>query len=173
MGVQTLTRTIDGELYEVTQFPATQALRHLTTLTRLLGEPLTEAAGVVGEIDDLGGFLDMDVSDAVGAVIPFLSKAVKALVAKLDEAEVETLVKSLLEHTHSTLEGKAVVVGRVFDTYFAGRLGHLFKVLGFVLEVNYRDFFPEGGVDVGGVLSKMGSGSRSKQPSPGPSGESG
>lgn len=110
-------KELDSEKYVITMLAPTSALKMLTRLIKLIGEPLSLLYG--------------DSEQEVAKVLP---KAVSALVSRLDENQVEGLVKDLL---------KCVVYHNQplnFELHFQGRLGHLFKLLAAVLEVQYGDF---------------------------------
>ena len=130
-------REIDGETYTVTQFPASKNLRLWTRIVRLLGEPL--GALVQGAVA-AGGLALSAAVDIQGAV--------KALAEKLEPLEFESLVRDLLSGTFVKgvgPDGNVVAkdVADVFDGLFAGRMTTLFKVLAFVMEENYADFFAQ------------------------------
>lgn len=143
MARELVQRKVDGSLYEFEQFGATHSLKILTKLTKLIGEPLTLAftAMLDGE-KKLGAeveapatkksILDRKINGKM------LGEAVKALVDKLDEDEVLSLVQQLCAQS-LLCDGKKII----FDSHYEGRLGHLFKVLGAALEVQYGDFLGE------------------------------
>lgn len=110
---------VDGEHYLVHQFPATKAMKMLTRIVKLIGEP-------VSVLSD--GF-NSDAKE-------ILPKAVRALAERLDENVVEQTVKDLLR---SVFQGGTCVADR-FDTHFQGRIGHMFKLLAEVLRYQYGDF---------------------------------
>lgn len=121
MGKKSQEREIDGAVYMVTQFPATEGLAILTRLLKLAGPALgAVATGQPGA----GRALEVGL---------FVAR----LVEKLDEAETVGLVKRLLKDTRR--DGREVMPS--FDTEFMGNYMTLLRVLGFVLEANYGDFF--------------------------------
>ncbi len=111
-------RSIGGATWTVTQFPATEGLALLTRLLKLVGPAMGAVARGEGSALEVGTF-------------------VAALVGQLDENETVTLVKRLLKDTRK--DGREVLP--VFDIEFMGNYFTLLSVLGFVLEVNYGDFF--------------------------------
>lgn len=118
-------REIDGVKWTVNEFPATEGLKVLTALTRLVGGPLTQILGaLVGGKDGLDSKLDL----------PLLGKAIAQLTDQLDEDHVLALAKRLLRETRA--DGKEVMPQ--FDLIFQARYLTLFKVLGFVVEVNFK-----------------------------------
>jgi hypothetical protein len=126
--IQSKEKGIDGATYVVTQFPARRALALQTRLLKLLGPSLATALGGVHE-----GRIDAAV----------LSISLQQLGEKLDESATVDLVMQLLSGTRK--DGKEITEG-VFDLEFAGRMDTLYKVLGFVLEVNFGGFFEKSGI---------------------------
>lgn len=124
MGREAHERVIDGDTWTVQQFPATEGLRLMARLAKLLGGPLSAAMGALQGSD----LLDAKVDGSL------LGKAVAELADRLDEDEVAGLAKRLLKDTR--VGGKEVLPQ--FETLFQGRYLTLFKVLGFVLEVNFQ-----------------------------------
>ena len=119
-------REIDGINWTVNEFPATEGLKMLTALTRLVGGPLTQILGALAAGGD--GVLDAKLDLAL------LGKAVAQLTDQLDEEHVLALAKRLLRETRA--DGKEVLPQ--FDLLFQARYLTLFKLLGFVVEVNYK-----------------------------------
>ncbi len=112
--------SVDGESYMVHAFPATKALKILTRLTKLVGEPLSVfGGGIDGKAEEL------------------IPKAVRALAERLDENDVELLVKDILR----SVSHGGVSVADKFETHFQLKFGHLFKLLASVLKFQYGDFF--------------------------------
>ncbi len=126
MGQKTEKRTIGGLEYSTTQLPAMKALALSTRIGRAVGPALAAASGV-----------DM------GADVAALAPAITRLFASLDGAEAQALTKEILQGTTVVFEGKHVHLGdtAAIDHVFTGRLGELFTVVKFALEVNFTDFF--------------------------------
>jgi len=118
-------RQIDGITWTVNEFSATEGLRLLTRLTALCGAPLARAFEALPKD---GSVLDARVD------FTLLGGALSELTSRLDEDQVVELVKRLLGCTLANGED----VERRFDVVFQGRYATLFKVLAFVLEVNYK-----------------------------------
>jgi len=122
-------KVIDGETYGFQQFGAKQALKVLTRLTKIVGEPMALAfTAAKGE----GKLSTRDIDPDI------LASAVRALMERLDEDNVVDLVETLTA-SHLLCNGKQIV----FDVHYEGKLGHLFKVLMAALEVQYGNFFGE------------------------------
>lgn len=81
----------------------------------------------------------MMVDAGMGAHVTgdLLSKAVRALSEKMGDKTVSDLARELVETTRC--DNKVIL----FDTHFAGRIGHLFKLLAAIVEVQWKDFFSE------------------------------
>ena len=131
MSTRTQERKIGDHHYSVTQFTATTALEHLADLAKLAGPAMI----MMG--DDSEATLAEDAKEKAGEKI---SAAVGALMAGLNKQTHVKLIKDLLQSTR--VDSNPLV----FDTHFMGKIGHLFKVLMFVLEVNFSDFLEEIGV---------------------------
>ena len=120
-------KTINGSKYTTTQFPAMRALRLQTKLIKLLGPSL---ACVFSSYDQKNPDKN-------------LAEAIKMLADVLDEDTFEKLVLEILQMTRkSGFELKKENI----DSEFAGNLNELFKVIQFVLEANFSDFFSEEGI---------------------------
>lgn len=131
---RTQERNIDGIAYVCSQFPATKGLKMLHRVGRFISGPLSALAGDLKPGQKVSA-LDMSTES--------LGKAIEAFFDSCDENTFENTVKDLL--TSTTREGRPIN----FDIDFAGQLGHLMKVLAFVLEVNFKDFFS----GIGGLKS--------------------
>jgi len=131
---------VDGARYRTTKYPATKGLKILTRLSQVAGEPM---AMLMSED------LDKDVSPS------FVGAAVRALVEKLDEDLVEMLVKDILSGTDIIDGSKTRPVLPCFDEEFAGRFGHLFKVLKEIVGFQYGDFFGGLAETGGAFLNKV------------------
>lgn len=114
------TRSIDGVDYEFTMYSATKGAKMLSKLTRLIGEPLAMFAD------------EEKIDKDLGKVLPL---AMRALSEKLDDDVVVSMIKDIL--AEARVGGNQVSV--IFDTHFAGRYGHLFKVVGEMLSFQYGD----------------------------------
>ena len=115
---ETTKKTIDGVEYSVTLFPAGPGFQLLFELKEVLGDSMTSLLGqnVESLVSKIGG--------------------------DLSKAEILDFVIRLLEFTF--VSGRTQPIDRdFFNSHFAGKYGHLMKVLSFVVEVNFSDFFDE------------------------------
>jgi len=132
---------VDGTQYETSSYPGTLSLTLLARLTKIAGKPL---AALLGEDDGKKkgkSILEADAGSTIKA-------AITALVDNFDAETVAPLVKDLLCTTVMKETGSNTELSKGFDIVFAGRIGHMFKVLTKVLLFQYGDFF--GGLAVAG-----------------------
>jgi hypothetical protein len=95
-------------------------------LTKLVGETvLVIVAKGASELDNLP-------ADA-------LQFALQTMVERLGEDTVEHTIKELLSTMR--VAGTEQTVDQIFDAHFQGRIMHLFRVVQYAMEANYRDFF--------------------------------
>ena len=123
---------IDNEQYTFCQMPPKRSLRLMTKIIRIVGAPLGAALnGIKADQVDIAALLEADLD---------FSMIVTALCDRLDENEVEAIVDELLSQVLHAGQGE---VSKKFDVIFAGRLPHLFKVVGQALKVEYGDFLAD------------------------------
>lgn len=146
-------KTIGSNEYSVTPLPTTQAIRLKSRLLKLVGPTISQAMSAV-DIKEGESILDANVDGSA------LGSAVESLFTRLDEDTVLNLVKELIRPVQvvtADAAGEKVVLDfnkdTYFDTFFSGRLDEMYKVVFFVLEVNYKSFF--GGEGIGSLLGKM------------------
>jgi len=123
---RTQDKLIGENTYTVTQFAATKSLKMLHRVGKYISAPLSKLAS---EIKPGSTVMNSEITTET------LGKAVQAFFESCDENTFEQTVKDLL--TSTTRNGKPIN----FDLDFCGSIGELLKVLAFVLEVNYKDFF--------------------------------
>jgi len=163
-------KEIDGIIYKVDPFLGVDNLLHFLTLTKILGKPLAELViSAISEsskkkaespVGHLSNFLDSELED----YIPAVANAFSVLTEKLQPAEFLAFIQALLKNTREISDSGEKVIN--FDLHFAGaRLKHLFKVLMFILEVNFSDFL-SGGLDFGQTIKSFVSSSEASPTSP-------
>lgn len=117
--IESTNKVIGGTEYTVRQLTATPAYTLLTKLTRIVGP----------------AFGALSAGDSASSKI---SEAINVLASKLDETEVTVIVKQLV----GCVDIDGTPLSKTFEAHFhGGNLSEMFKLLGFVLEVNYADFF--------------------------------
>lgn len=141
MAIETQEKEIGGHKYTVTSFGGREGLKVKTKLVKYFGPSFLSLAtlGLQGK----NKFSEADVSPEL------ISKLFQDLADKLNEDEYLEFVLRLLK---STRYDNKEIDSELFDAIFAGEYGTLYKVLFFVLEVNYKkSFFGESGI---GKLTK-------------------
>lgn len=114
--------------WTVSPFLAREALGILSQIVGLAGPALAQAATAIkGGETVLSGEIDTDQ----------LSSAIRMLATSLDENTFDKLVTRLLKDTKKG----AAPANDIFDLEFSQDLTRLFKILAFVIEVNYSDFW--------------------------------
>lgn len=125
--------SVDNFNYKIVAFGPSQGFKLAARLMKFVGEPVAAMASAAG-----------NEAKAL-EVIPL---AVKALCSNLDEDSVLSLIKELL--TSVVYQNKQIN----FEEHFQGRLGHMMKVVGKVVEFQFKDFFTELGDSFASAMSK-------------------
>jgi hypothetical protein len=124
--IQTKEKIIDGKTIMVTQFAGRRAVEYKARLIKLLGS----------------SFARLFTADMKFAFSAF-TEAIDALTDRIQPGELVNFMQELLQS--SRIEGKEITA-TIFDSEFAGNMPLLYKILWFVLEVNYGSFFGEAGI---------------------------
>lgn len=120
--------------FECGKFTGTTGLEIWLDLKSALGPSL--ASGVQGMISGVGnkdgaaGILNMKIGAGFFANV---------LMTSIDRDKVVPLVKRIVKESGLLMDGKPV--DKTFDVAFQGRQVLMLKAIGFVLQVNYDDFF--------------------------------
>lgn len=133
--IKTKTKTIEGNEYSCTQMTTTKSVRTLKRLVKLMGEPIV--------IFMATGSGDDNDTSTVDAASMFM--------LRMDDEDLVELIKTMLEGVTC---GTEEVVGD-FDVRFAGELNLMFKVVTFVVEVNWQDFIDAAKSFVQEIISRM------------------
>lgn len=135
---------LDGREYSVSMFPPSQSLKILARLLKIAGVPLSKMAEAKS--------LDMEFADIAKEVLP---KMISELCMRLDEKEIVSIIDELFTTVKCTAgEGESGTMPIKMDMHFHGRLASMLKMVGKVLEVQYRDFLADLGANAG-FLKKM------------------
>ncbi|NIQ92448.1 MAG: hypothetical protein GWN93_27085 [Deltaproteobacteria bacterium] len=118
---------VDGVKYKTTHLPATTANKLLIKLSKVLTPGLMALASA-----NQDGEVTLDL----------IGNLLTQMLSVTDENEVDENIKTLLSTTQM-IDGSGAIRPIQFDTDFAGRLGHMYKVLKEVLDFQYSDFFAE------------------------------
>lgn len=119
--METKHKTIGLRTYSVAQLPTFKALDVFEQLSVLIGPAMTSLAA----------------SGMDGRVEP----AIEALFSKMGGGKLKSLAAQLLDGVLVEENGKSAPMLTGFDLRYAGQLFEVFRVMAFVVEVNYRDFF--------------------------------
>lgn len=130
-------KDINGLHVTTTQLPALRALNLLTRIGKII-------APILGSMPHVKSVKDLNTIA--------LNAALGSLFAQLGEDEAARLARQILVATKVTVDGKFIelTTDNAINLVFDGRLGDLFSVIGFALEVNFAGFFPAkvgGGTD--------------------------
>jgi hypothetical protein len=132
------TKTIGGRDYTVSQLPAMKAVKVLHRIGKALGPALARAFAALGGKNAGANLLEIDLS---GIDAGEFAEAIAGLFRDLPEAELEKLIRDLLETcTVTDEEGKTGLLMKTFDVSMQGRMQDLFALLAFAFEVNFGNF---------------------------------
>lgn len=156
MSIQTKEKTIDGVRYSVTQFPARRGLHMKVRLARLLAPSLGPLLSSLGKTDlrNAAKLLNAEIDPGM------VGKAFGSLFQTADPDDFINLVMQLLADTRR--EGHEIDEA-LFDREFAANYGHLYKVLAFVLDVNYSNLLKAGG-ELADIMNLSGGAAESTKP---------
>lgn len=156
--LKTSEKQIGDSAYRVSQLKATKSLSLFIELARMLGPAFGIVADAVGGKD---GKIDITKIGNLKLGGDTFSRIVNALVERIDNPKVQTIVKELAQVTEVAADGAADYVNlpAVYELHFAAKVDELFKWLAFALEVQYGGFFSSLG-----ALGRPGS----KTPAPAP-----
>lgn len=129
--------TIDGDKYIVQLYGPTYGFVLYSKLLRLLGEPIVKLIGIVKgkDLNAMEDLLSLDLGDLN---IDAAGEALQSLFSKLKDDELPELLKAILSQTFFVPSLEPVV--DTFETAFAGRYLHVFKLAAKTLGVQYADF---------------------------------
>jgi len=128
-------KEIDGDKYTVTPFLGIEGFK---VKTKLLSKLAPSIGGALGSIPPGSKSIgDVDVGKVLGP------GTLDRLADVLDERELTEFMLRLLKST--TCNDKEITE-EFFNLHFAASFHTLWKVLFFVLEVNYGSFFADGGI---------------------------
>ncbi len=135
MGIVAKDREIDGHKYTVTSFGAMEGVRIKSLLLKYLGPSVFSMFA----LSDSGKkFSETDID------LQIISAISDKLFDKLNESQYLDFILRLLA---TTRRDNQEITSEFFNTEFAGEYGSLYKVLFFVLEVNYKEsFFGKNGI---------------------------
>lgn len=135
-------KVINGCKYTVTQMTARTALRMQAKLLKLLGPSASVLFSQAGKT----------LEEAEKSMETLMPMAVNMLVNQLDDKTFDSLVMELMQGVR---KDGIELTPQILDMEFSGKLNTLFLVLQYVIEVNFGDFFMEGGILQGLIPPKV------------------
>lgn len=144
-------KQIGENLYSVTQFPPTEALKYQLELFKLLGKPL---GGLFGEIDLKEINLDKEITFANMKID--IANGAAMLADSINPEKHVGFIKSMLRLVRVNDNNLN------FDRHFQGKIMEIFEVLLFVIQVNFPDFFSR----IGGRLDALSTNESKESSSP-------
>lgn len=144
MAIETKDQEIGGHKYTVTTFGGMEGVRVKAVLMKHLGPSFISLAAI-GLASGKDEILDTDFDPSMVAGL------FESLFTKMDE---NAYVKFILRLLSGTRRDNVELTEEVFNAQFAGEYGALYEVLFFVLEVNYKKSFFEGG-GIGNLIKKI------------------
>ncbi len=141
MAVETKEKKIDNCQVMVTQYPGTTALFNKMKILKLLGPGIGDTLGKVDPTVATSG----DASEKLEVLVQVIGN----VCATIDPEQFTVFILELFKGTRikPVPGGDFIEVTKeVFDLTFAGELLLMYKILWFVLEVNYGNFFGKGGL---------------------------
>lgn len=133
MARKTESKHIGRYTYRVTQLGATEGVRLLATITRVLGPSLPSFAG-----------------DGPSAMV----EGLKALTERLDAPTLEGVISTLAPTTRVVVQGKEPLLSSIYEEHFVGEYAELLGWLAFAIGVNYADFFRGLGPTLSGMVDQ-------------------
>jgi hypothetical protein len=138
--IKTEEKKIDDLDVAVTQFPARFGFKMQARLLKVFG-PVIGKMLSGADLNNVKQGLDTDIK------LDMLADAIELLFKSMDEDSAMKLVMDLLQ---STRIGGQEINDVTFDNIFPGKYSTLFKVIGYVLEVNFGSFL--GGSSIGKMV---------------------
>lgn len=134
-------RTTIGDVqYSVTPMSPIVASKLLTRLIKIVGEPMGKLAALKKQ-EGAKSLLDSELDGNL------IGEALSALTDKLDENEMESILKRILapEYVTFSTDGDKWEKLMSIDGHFSAHNGMagMFKLARFVLETNYSDFLKD------------------------------
>lgn len=136
-------KTIDGTTYSITPLNPMKSAKILVRLTKALGP----SVGMLVDAfkgSDKASVMDMDIGEPISKAIQHLDMSDSEFENLFNSLWVSECISFAKEGDDNFMRVKSV------DMHFASfNIAHMFKVLAFILEVNYGDFLGALGVSRG------------------------
>lgn len=133
---------VDNVQYQMLHLPVSKSVKVLTRLTKIVSDPLGKALSAIKSEDPEKSIIDQELD------MDLLGNAITALADRLDEGMVWNTILELLSTVEKINDhGGYTKINPEID--FQGQPGHLMKVVGKSITINYSDFLDSvlGGLD--------------------------
>lgn len=157
--IETREREIEGKVFMVTQLPARRALKLQGKLIKTFGTTVAQFMLLSKDEEEDEKKINDGTTHAVSAVdkatIDEIKKnsVVKMMQLLASSIQVETFEQIASELMMGVRMDGIELNDALIDREFAGNLSLMYQVIWFVLEVNFGDFFAQGGI--GSHLSSL------------------
>lgn len=137
MTIEMQETVIDGHTYRMTQLGATKGYKLFHRLVKALGPSIGHFVSAVVAKGDEASIRDVDITSD-----DFL-QGIKSLTSGFSEHDLDHIVSELKSQTEVSVDdtNKMISLSPVFELHFRGRLGSMFRWLGWGLKVQFADFF--------------------------------
>jgi hypothetical protein len=146
------TTTIDGHTYRCLMLDPLVATDMVADLGHLLGPSLGALGGAL--LSDPGDGAKKLMDEGGEALGAGLEKAVVEFFSRFDKAKQREFIAQLGEVTYLVTGDKEVKINAVLSMHFRGRVGSLYKWMGWALKVQFEDFFSPFGIAISRVVQR-------------------
>lgn len=148
------TTTIDGHSYKCLMLDPLVATDMVADLGHLFGPSLGALGGAL--LSESGGAVQKLLDEGGENFGEALEKAVSEFFSRFDKAKQREFINILSEVTFVTQGDKEIKLNSIMAIHFRGRIGALYKWLGWALKVQFGDFFSPFGTVIARVAQKQG-----------------
>lgn len=135
INIKTEEKEIDGNKYKVSAFAGRESFKIKIKLVKLLAPAMAVLVDSLGKKDSIA---DVDIMN-----IDF-EKVGDAVLKLTEHMSEDDFVNFVLRMLSKSRKNGVEITASLFDLEFAGNLTTVYKLLFFVIQVNYPDFFQLG-----------------------------
>jgi len=151
--IQTKRKTIDGHEITVTTHPGRRLNQLKVRLIKLLGLTILKALASLFDSTKDAGIQGKKISTTVRKAaarfiendirLTEIAQAFESLEERLDPLEYESLIMEIFAFTNVQNGKKSIALSdpQAFDDIFSGNMLLMYKIIAYVIEVNFTDFF--------------------------------
>lgn len=141
--LKTEKKIIDDSEYTVSQFTGREAFKIKLKLVKILAPIISS---LISNFDAKGKpILDSEIDFSK------IGESISSLMNTMSEDEMIDFILRMLKNTR---KDNLEITEQIFDVCFAGNLTTIYKVIYFVIQVNYPDFF-QAGASIGNLTEKF------------------